>query len=47
MTIATFPSNLPMMVPFCVRVLPLPVAAEMPVPGLSMEDLWYVIDFVS
>src|SRR5262249_20319260 len=24
-TIATFPSSLPMMVPFCVRVLPLPV----------------------
>ena len=25
MTIATFPSSLPMMVPFCARALPLPV----------------------
>jgi hypothetical protein len=27
-TIATFPSSLPMMVPFCVRVLSLPVLAK-------------------
>src|SRR5215831_8447418 len=37
---ATFPSSLPMMVPFCVRVLPLTGAAEMPVQWIETGSAW-------